>query len=159
MAFEDLAPLQAGDTAPDFTLGSADGETVTLSELLEVKPVVLAFVPAAFTGRCTAEFCELRDNLAMFDDAAVQLLGISTDTKFALRVWGEQEGINFPLLSDFWPHGAVARQYGVLLEETGQATRATFVIGQDGVIRSAFVNPPTESRPLAAYREALATLG
>lgn len=159
MAFEDLAPLQAGDIAPDFTLGSAGGESVTLSELLTVKPVVIAFVPAAFTGRCTTEFCELRDNLSVFDDASVQLVGISADSKFSLQVWGEREGINFPLLSDFWPHGAVARQYGVFLEESGLATRAAFVIGQDGVIKAAFVNPPSESRPLAAYREALAALG
>ena len=103
MAFEDLTPLRVGDTAPDFTLGAAGGETVTLRELLTAKPVVLAFVPAAFTGRCTAEFCELQDNLAMFDDASVQLVGISADSKFSLQVWGEQEGLNFPLLSDFWP--------------------------------------------------------
>jgi len=158
MAFDDLSPLRAGDTAPDFSLGSAGGEAVTLSELLKTKPVVIAFVPAAFTGRCTGEFCELRDNIAMFDDAAVHLLGISADSKFALQAWAEKEGITFPLLSDFWPHGAVARQYGVFLEEAGLATRATFVIGQDGVIKTAFVNPPSEARPLEAYREALAAL-
>jgi len=158
MAFDDLTPLGAGDTAPDFTLGSAGGDAVALSELLTTKPVVLAFVPAAFTGRCTGEFCELRDNLAMFEDAAVHLVGISADSKFSLQAWAEKEGIDFPLLSDFWPHGAVARQYGVFLEESGLATRATFVIGQDGVIKAAFVNPPSESRPLAAYREALAAL-
>ena len=158
MAFEDLSPLQPGDTAPDFTLGSAGGADVALSELLAEKPVVIAFVPAAFTGLCTAEFCELRDNLSVFDDASVHLVGISADSKFSLKVWGEQEGIQFPLLSDFWPHGAVARQYGVFLEEAGIATRATFVIGQDGVIKASFVNPPGEARPLGAYRDALAAL-
>lgn len=158
MAFDDLTPLKAGDTAPDFTLSAASGEHVTLSELLAEKPVVLAFVPAAFTGTCTGEFCELRDNLATFEDASVHLIGISADSKFSLKVWGEQEGLNFPLLSDFWPHGAVARLYGVFLEEAGLATRATFVIGQDGIITAAFANPPGQARPLAAYREALATL-
>ena len=158
MAFDDLTPLQPGETAPDFTLGAASGEAVTLSELLAEKPVVLVFVPAAFTGTCTNEFCELRDNLAAFEDAAVHLVGISADSKFALKVWGEQEELNFPLLSDFWPHGAVARQYGVFLEEAGIATRATFVIGQDGRIAASFANPPGQARPLSAYREALASL-
>lgn len=158
MAFEDLTPLQPGDTAPDFTLPSAGGESVTLSELLANGPVALVFVPAAFTGICTGEFCELRDNLAAFEDAAVQLVGISADSKFSLKVWGEQEGLNFPLLSDFWPHGATARQYGVFLEEPGLATRATFLIGQDGVVKASFANPPGQPRPLSAYREALATL-
>lgn len=158
MAFEDLTPLKAGDAAPDFTLPSALGPEVTLSEAVASRPVVLSFVPAAFTGICTGEFCELRDNLALFDDARVQLIGISVDPKAAQRVWAEQEGFDFPLLSDFWPHGAVAAQYGVFLEERGIATRATFIVDGSMTIRAAFVNPPSEPRPLAAYREALAAL-
>ncbi len=159
MAFDDLTPLRVGDTAPDFMLPNEHGELVTLSEIVETKPVVLVFVPAAFTGICTGEYCELRDNIALFQDSHVQLFGISEDPKTALRVWSEQEQLDFPLLSDFWPHGEVARKFGVFIEEAGIATRATFLIDGAMTIRAAFVNPPGEARPLSAYREALATLG
>lgn len=159
MAFEDLTPLRVGDAAPDFTLPDAHGEAVTLSQVVATHPAVLVFVPAAFTATCTGEYCELRDNIALFNDTHVQLLGISADSKSSLRVWGEQEQLDFPLLSDFWPHGEVARSFGVFLEERGVATRATFVVDGSLTIRAAFVNPPGEARPLAAYREALATLG
>jgi len=159
MAFEDLVPLRVGDTAPDFTLPNSHGEAVRLSQIAATRPVVLVFVPAAFTATCTGEYCELRDNISLFQDTHVQLLGISTDPKSALRVWQEQEQLDFPLLSDFWPHGEVARAYGVLLEDRGVATRATFVIDDTLTVRAAFVHPPGEARPIAAYREALATLG
>lgn len=159
MAFEDLVPLQVGDTAPDFTLPNEHGELVNLHQIAATRPVVLVFVPAAFTGICTGEYCELRDNIELFNDTHVQLLGISVDPKMALRVWQEQEQLDFPLLSDFWPHGEVARAYGVFLEDRGVATRATFIIDSTLTVRAAFVNPPGEARPLAAYREALAALG
>jgi len=159
MAFEDLVPLTVGDTAPDFTLPNEHGEPVTLSEIAATKPVVLVFVPAAFTATCTGEYCELRDNIELFEDRHVQVLGISTDPKSALRVWKEQEQFDFPLLSDFWPHGEVARAYGVFLEERGAAARGTFLIDGTLAVRAAFVNPPGQARPLGAYREALAALG
>lgn len=159
MAFEDLVPLRVGDTAPDFSLPNEHGETVSLAQLAATRPVVLVFVPAAFTATCTGEYCELRDNISLFNDIHAQLLGISTDPKSALRVWKEQEQLEFPLLSDFWPHGEVARAYGVFLEDRGVAARATFVIDDTLTVRAAFVNPPSEARPLAQYREALAALG
>jgi len=159
MAFEDLVPLRVGDTAPDFTLPDEHGEPVRLSQIAATRPVVLVFVPAAFTGICTGEYCELRDNISLFQDSHVQLLGISVDPKSALRVWKEQEQLDFPLLSDFWPHGEVASAYGVFLPDRGVATRATFVIDDTLTVRAAFVNPPGEPRPIAAYREALAALG
>lgn len=159
MPFDDLTPLKAGDQAPDFTLPSALGPEVTLSDAVAERPVVLSFVPAAFTGICTGEFCELRDNISLFQDASVQLIGISVDPKTAQRVWAEQEGFEFPILSDFWPHGAVAKAYGVFLEDRGFATRATFIIDGTMTIRAAFVNPPSEARPLDEYKKALAELG
>ena len=158
MPFEDLTPLAVGDTAPDFDLGDQFGQRFRLSDAVRDRPVVIAFVPAAFTGTCTGEFCELRDNLATVGDASVTLVGISCDPTPALRLWGENEGYSFPLLSDFWPHGAVASDYGVLLAERGIATRATFVVDASMTIRAAFVNPPGEARPFAAYRDALAAL-
>ena len=158
MPFEDLTPLSVGDTAPDFELGDQFGQRFRLSDAVRERPVVIAFVPAAFTGTCTGEFCELRDNLAIFGDASTTLVGISCDPTPALRLWGENEGYEFPLLSDFWPHGEVASAFGVLLPERGIATRATFLVDATMTIRAAFVNPPGEARPISAYREALAAL-
>ena len=150
--------LSAGTPAPDFTLVDHLGEEVTLSEVLEDQPVVLVFFPLAFSGICTNELCELRDNLSIFADHKVRLFGISVDSKFTLAAWAKQEQYDFSLLADFWPHGGVAQQYGVFLEERGLATRATVVIGQDGNILASFENPTTEARSFADYREALALL-
>ena len=150
--------LTVGSLAPDFSLTNQFGETVTLQQFRGVKPVTLVFFPLAFSGTCTGELCELRDNLALFRDDDVELIGISVDNKASLRAWAESEGYDFTLLADFWPHGAVAREYGVFLDEKGYANRATFVIDASGVIRSMFVTAPGEARPLASYVEALAEL-
>ena len=123
--------IQVGEVAPDFTLSNQHGEELTLSELVAEGPVALVFFPLAFSGICTGELCELRDNLAVFNDAKVRLVGVSVDSVFSLKVWAEQEGYEFSILSDFWPHGAVAREYGAFVEERGIATRATVIIGED----------------------------
>ncbi len=150
--------LHVGDIAPDFTLSDQNGAELTLSELVSESPVALVFFPLAFSGICTGELCELRDNLAVFDDAKVRLVGVSVDSVFSLKNWAEKEGYEFSILSDFWPHGATAQQYGVFIEERGIATRATFVIGADRKILATFVNEPGEPRDFAAYREAIAAL-
>lgn len=150
--------LSVGDLAPDFTLPNQFGETVTLSEFRGVKPVVLVFFPLAFSGTCTGELCELRDNLSLFLDDNVELIGISVDNKASLRAWAEQENYRFDLLSDFWPHGDVAQKYDVFLDYKGYANRGTFVIDESGVVRSLFVTEPGEARPLASYRDAIAGL-
>ncbi|MCC2333548.1 peroxiredoxin [Cellulomonas wangsupingiae] len=146
-----------GAPAPGFTLPDTHGTPVTLSELRGT-PVALVFVPFAFSGTCTSELCELRDNIAAFDQAGVRLLAVSCDPMFALRAWGEQEGYTFDLLSDFWPHGAAARAYGVFDEATGHAVRGSFLVDADGVLRWSVVHPRGQARPLSAYREALAAL-
>lgn len=150
--------LQAGEQAPDFALIDQFGEEVRLSEVLTEQPVVLVFFPLAFSGICTNELCELRDNMSLFNDSRVRLLGISVDSKFALKAWAEQEGYEFQLLADFWPHGKTASSYGVFVEDAGIATRATVVIGTDGKIVASFANTPAEARDLDAYREALQKL-
>ncbi len=150
--------LQPGATAPDFTLSDQHGQELTLSELVQDGPVALVFFPLAFSGICTGELCELRDNLSVFADAKVRLLGISVDSVHALRVWAEQEGYEFSILSDFWPHGAVAREYGAFVEERGIATRATVVIGADREVLASFETSPGEARDFAAYREAISSL-
>ncbi|AWB89360.1 peroxiredoxin [Salinibacterium hongtaonis] len=150
--------VDVGTVAPDFELQNQFGESVSLSAFAGKKPVALVFYPLAFTGTCTGELCELRDNIAMFADANVELLAISVNNKATLRVFAEQEGYEFSLLGDFWPHGEVARKYGVFIEEAGIATRATFLIDTDGVVRAAFQTAPGQARDLAAYREALAAI-
>jgi mycoredoxin-dependent peroxiredoxin len=147
----------AGDVAPDFTLSDTHGTPVTLSALRGT-PVCLVFVPFAFSGTCTGELCELRDNIAEFDAADVRLFVISCDAVYSLRAWAEKDGYGFDLLSDFWPHGEVARAYGVFDEQRGRAIRGSFLIDADGVVRWSVVNQPGEARPLSAYREALAAL-
>ncbi|WAB83275.1 peroxiredoxin [Microcella daejeonensis] len=144
--------------APDFTLRDQHGATAVLSEIVGERPVVLVFFPLAFTGTCTGELCELRDNIALFDDAGVELLAISVDSTATLREFAERERYPFRLLADFWPHGEVARRYGVLLEDKGFAARGTFVIDREGMLRAAFATGPGEARDLGAYREALAAL-
>lgn len=150
--------LDIGSKAPEFTLENQYGEEVSLAELLTERPVVLVFFPLAFSGICTGELCELQENIAAFDDSSVTLVGVSVDSKYTLRAWAEQEGYKFSILSDFWPHGQVASDYGVFLDEAGIATRGTFVIAQDGTVAAAFATAPGEARDFAAYREAITSL-
>src|SRR5690606_1589102 len=86
----------------------------------------------------------------------VELMGISVDSKATLRAWADQEGYDFTLLADFWPHGAVATEYGVFLEEKGFANRATFVIDAKGIIRASFITAPGQARSVDEYGAALA---
>lgn len=145
-------------TAPDFELPNQFGEHIRLSEFRGTKPVALVFFPLAFSSTCTSELCELRDNLSLFKDSGVELIGISVDSKASLRAWAEQEGYDFTLLADFWPHGDVAKEYGVFIEEKGFANRATFLIDIDGVIRASFITAPGQARSLEEYRAALTDL-
>ena len=93
--------LSVGEVAPDFELANQHGETMKLSEKLSEKPVVLVFFPLAFSGICTGELCELRDNLSVFSEENIHLIAISVDSKFTLKAWAEQEGYEFDLLADF----------------------------------------------------------
>jgi peroxiredoxin len=144
--------------APDFDLPNQFGEHVRLSDFRGVKPVALVFFPLAFSSTCTAELCTLRDNLAMFQDHRVELIGISVDSKATLRAFAEDEGYDFTMLADFWPHGEVSKEYGVFLDHKGFATRATFLIDVDGVIREHFVTEPGQARSIEDYRTALDAL-
>ncbi len=150
--------VEIGAPAPDFALKDQHGQTIRLSDFAGAQNVALVFYPFAFSGICTGELGELRDNIAVFDDANVQLVGVSCDPMHAQRAWAEAEKYEFPLLSDFWPHGEVARAYGVFDETIGFAIRGTFLVDTSGVLRWSLVNGPGEARPLAAYREAIAAL-
>ena len=149
--------LEVGTVAPDFTLRNQFGEDVTLSDLRGSKVVVM-FYPFAFSGICTGELCEIRDRRADFDAGDAIVLSISCDPTPALKAFAEAEGLNHTLLSDFWPHGEVSRAYGAFWEQTGFATRATYVLDRDGVIRWSVVNGPGEPRDAADYTQALATI-
>lgn len=148
--------LEPGVPAPGFALTNQFGETVRLTDLIGDRPVVLVFFPLAFSRVCQGELCELRDNIAVFRDAGVELVGVSVDSKHTLRAWAETESFDFQLLADFWPHGEVASAFGAFDEERGTAQRATFVIGADGVVAASFATPRGEPRSLTQYREALA---
>ncbi len=150
--------IEIGTTAPDFELKDQHGQTVRLSDFRDRQPVVLVFFPFAFSGICTGELCEIRDNLKIFTTDGVQVVGISCDPMFTLRAFAETEGYEFPLLSDFWPHGAVSSTFGVFNSEGGRAERGTFLIDKEGVLRWSVVNPAGQARPLAAYEEAIAAL-
>jgi peroxiredoxin len=150
--------LIIGDQAPDFDLVNQFGENVKLSDFRGKKPVVLVFYPLSFSGICTGELCELRDNFAKFESENVELLAISVDSKFVQKQFADHEGYKFSVLADFWPHGAVAQSYGVFLEEAGISNRATFVINKDGELVAKFVTAPGQARSLSEYERALASL-
>ena len=150
--------IEVGRSAPDFALKDQHGQVVRLSDFAGRKNVAIVFYPFAFSGICTGELCEIRDNLSIFEDDDVQVLAISCDPRHSLRAFAEAEGYAFPLLADFWPHGAVAQAYGVFDEKAGMAIRGTFLVDKDGRVRWSVVNAPGEARPFTAYREALAGL-
>lgn len=151
--------LDPGAMAPDFDLPDQYGASQRLAARRGVRPVVLVFVPFAFSRTCTGELHELDANAALFAEAGAEVLVASVDAKYALRAWAEAEGVGLTLLSDFWPHGGVAASYGAFDASAGFAKRATFVIDADGVIRSSFATAAGEARPLSLYREALERLG
>ncbi|MEU3183112.1 peroxiredoxin [Streptomyces sp. NPDC006923] len=153
--------IEVGTTAPDFELKDNHGRTVRLSDFHGpdgARNVVLLFYPFAFTSVCTDELRALRDELSAFDNDDTQLLAVSTDSIHTLRVFAEQEGLEYPLLSDFWPHGEVSRAYGVFDEGKGCAVRGTFVIDKEGLVRWTVVNALPDARDVNDYIKALAAL-
>lgn len=150
--------VEVGSAAPDFTLPDYNKEQVSLSDYRGAKNVLLVFYPFAFSGICQGELCQVRDDLGDFQNDDVQVLGVSVDSPFALKAWAEQQNYTFPLVSDFWPHGAVAKSYGVFNETAGMANRGTFLIDKSGRVRFAEVNQPGEPRDQQVWKKALAEL-
>jgi mycoredoxin-dependent peroxiredoxin len=150
--------IEVGDEAPDFTLRDQNNEEVTLSAFRGARAVLMIFYPLAFTGICTAELCAVRDDLAAYQNDDVQVVSISVDSAYTHKVFSEREGYEFPLLSDFWPHGAVAQSYGVFNAAVGFANRGTFLVDKDGIVRFAEMNQPGEGRDAQAWLDAIATL-
>jgi mycoredoxin-dependent peroxiredoxin len=150
--------VEVGDKAPDFELKDQHGTPVKLSGFGGQKNVVLVFYPLAFSGVCSGELAALRDEFPEVSRDDVELLTVSVDSGFALRAWDDAEHFGFGLLSDFWPHGSVAQAYGVFDENLGIATRGTFIIDKNGVVRWKVVNPVPQARDIAEYQKALAEL-
>jgi peroxiredoxin len=149
--------LSVGDTAPDFSLPDQDKQVVSLADLRGA-PVLLVFYPFAFSGTCTGELCQLRDELAVYTDAGVKVVAVSTDPVFSLKAFREKESFDFPLLSDFWPHGATAQAYGVFNEKAGMALRGTFLIDAEGTVAFAEVNQPGDPREQSGWKKAVGSL-
>ena len=134
--------VDVGDEAPDFTVPKAGGtayddvEAFTLADHVAEGPTVLAFFPAAFTSGCTEEMCAFRDSMSAFDELDARVYGVSVDLPFSQNVWMQQEGLNFPMLSD-WNH-EVVHAYDVVLEDMygmiEVAQRSVFVVDADGVV-------------------------
>jgi peroxiredoxin len=148
--------LQTGQEAPDFTLRDQHGQEVTLSSFRGQKAVVVMFYPYAFSSVCTGELCAVRDSLPTFESDDVQVLAVSCDPMFSLRAFADQDGLTFPLLSDFWPHGEVATSYGVFNAGRGCADRSTFIVDRQGVLRWAVHNAMPDARDLEEQARVLA---
>ena len=149
--------LSVGDVAPEFRLPDQDKQVVSLAELRGT-PALLVFYPFAFSGLCTGELCQLRDELKDYTDAGVRVLAISTDPVFSLKAFREQQGFDFPLLSDFWPHGAIAQAYGAFNDKAGMALRATFLVDAEGKVAFAEVNSPGDVREQSGWKDAVGAL-
>jgi peroxiredoxin len=148
-------PLEAGQHAPAFRLLSQKREFVELSDFAGSE-LMLVFMPYAFTRTCEGEMCSLRDNLDHLQSKGAKVVVITCDTNNSNRVWAEQHGFHFPILSDFWPHGQVSRSYDSFDEQWGYAKRTTYVIDGEGVITEVIGSPDLRTpRNPAEYEAAL----
>ena len=150
--------LSVGDVAPDFELKDQHGQTVRLSALRGDKAALVVFYPWAFSGVCGGELQVLQERQQDLLGDRVVLLTVSTDPMYALRAFADQQGFTFPMLSDFWPHGAVAQAYGVFSQEVGIALRGSFLVDPDGVLRWSVVKGIPDARDVDDYRSAIAAL-
>lgn len=150
--------VAVGDVAPSFTLRSQHGESIALADYAGAKSVVLLFYPFAFSSVCTGELDAIRDRLAELQGDASEVLAVSCDPVYALRVFADRDGLRFPLLSDFWPHGATATSYGVFNHRLGAANRSTFIIDRAGVVRWLVHNELGQARDIDDYLGVLADL-
>ena len=148
-------PLAVGMKAPDFTLRDQHRERRSLAELAGA-PAMIVFMPFAFTRTCEGEMCSIRDNLDYLQSKGARVFVITCDTLNSNRVWAEQQGFTFPILSDFWPHGKVATEYGCFNETFGYAERSTFFLDGDGMITEIVSSGElTVPREFTQYEKAL----
>lgn len=149
-------PLQVGDQAPDFALRDQHGQTVQLSSYAGTKAVLIVFYPFAFSGICTGELAGFRDRLGDFETDDTTLVAISCDPIYTQRAFADRDGIFFPLLADYWPHGEVTRAFGVFDEESGSPLRSSFVVDKAGTISWVVHNEMGEARDMDTQATQLA---
>lgn len=146
--------VEVGQEAPDFELIDQNKQPVKLSDFRGKKNVVIVFHPLAFTSVCEGELCAIRDDYGKYQDSDTEVLAISVDSSAAHKAWADQLGTDFPYLADFWPHGEVARNYGVFLEDLGIAKRGTFFIDKTGVITDVDIEEEIpKARAVESYPE------
>ena len=143
-----MTEIRSGDPAPDFTLRDQFGQHVTLSEFRGKKAVAIFFYPFAFSGVCTGELSGIRDRLDEFLTFDTEILAISCDPIYSLRAFSDADGLNFPLLSDFWPHAEVTRAYDVFDDDRGCPRRSSFLVDREGTVRWTVHNEKSEARDL-----------
>ena len=145
-----------GAPAPDFTLRNYDRTEISLADL-RGKKTLLVFIPLPFTRTCTLELGDLQDNLASLEAADANVVALTCDTPGSNGAWATAEGVTYPILSDFWPHGAVAQAYGCFNEAIGVANRTTYVLDAEGIVTDIIESESFGSaRPVSSYTEALA---
>jgi mycoredoxin-dependent peroxiredoxin len=147
--------IAIGERAPDFALRDQNNEVFHLSEARGRNAVFIVFYPLAFTSICTGELYAIRDEPDTYQTGRLQTIAISVDSTYSHKVFAEREGFEFPLLSDFWPHGAVCQAYGSFNERSGFANRGTFLVDLDGTVRFAELNAPGEGRDPEVWRRVI----
>ena len=140
--------LARGSVAPDFTLRDQFGQDLTLRSFAGRKAVLVLFYPFAFSGVCTGELAAVRDRLDEFMTFDSEIVAISCDPVYSLRAFADAEGLNFPLLSDFWPHGEVSARYAVFDDRKGMPRRSSYIIDRGGMVRWSVHNDSADSRDL-----------
>jgi peroxiredoxin len=150
--------VDVGQSAPAFALRDQHGQDQTLAARRGARNVLLVFYPFAFTGVCSGELRALSDSRDRWDGLDTDVLAVSCDPVPSLRAFADAEGYEIPLLSDFWPHGAVATQYAAFDNDRGAAARHTFVIDREGIVRWTVANKIADARNIEEYAAALAAL-
>lgn len=145
--------LSVGDQAPDFRSVNQYGAEVVLTDLLAESAVMLLFYPFAFSGTCTGELRTLEKLSADFHAAGVRPISISCDTKYSQKIFADQEGYTFWMLTDFWPHGQIANDYRVFSPAIGAPIRGSFLIDRQGEVRWSVMNAPSAARDIEGHLE------
>jgi mycoredoxin-dependent peroxiredoxin len=147
--------VEVGDVAPAFTLRDQHGREQSLAERAGTRHVLLVFYPFAFTGVCSGEMLALQEHVAEWDTFATDVLAVSCDAVPSLRAFADRSGIEIPLLSDHWPHGAVSTKYDAFDETLGAAGRATYLIDKAGIVRWKVSSAIADARDVNSYLAAL----
>lgn len=150
--------VEIGSPAPDFSLRDQHRNHVSLADLQGNKTLIV-FMPWAFSGTCTGEVCQLRDNLSGLNQLDTNVVVITTDSFFTNAAWAAQEDLEYPVLADHWPHGAVAQAFGTFNDKLGVATRSTYVLDEDGLVRDIITTDELgTARDFDAYTAALSAI-